>query len=130
MNIALWILQVIMGLYFISVGITHFVLPPGLPAAMAWMYELQPALHYLSGTAEILGGLGLILPSVTRIKPKLTPLAGLGLVLTMVGAATWHASRGEFTNIGQNVVIGLLLAFIAYGRGQLRPIKPKDELEA
>ncbi|MCS7287432.1 MAG: DoxX family protein, partial [Anaerolineae bacterium] len=65
MNILLWVLQILLGLYFFFTGLVHFIVPPGLPAPMAWMYELPPALHYLSGTAEILAGLGLILPGLT-----------------------------------------------------------------
>ena len=67
MNILLWILQIVLGLYFLAIGIMHFIIPPGLPPAMAWMYELTPTLHYISGIAEILGGLGLILPAVQEI---------------------------------------------------------------
>ncbi len=63
MNILLWILQIILGIYFTLIGVMHFIVPDGLPAPMAWMYDLSPTLHYISGTAEILGGLGLILPS-------------------------------------------------------------------
>ncbi|MBN2500382.1 MAG: hypothetical protein JXB38_06400 [Anaerolineales bacterium] len=55
MNILLWVLQVLLGFYFVFVGVTHFIIPPGLPAPMAWMYELSPALHVFSGAAEILG---------------------------------------------------------------------------
>lgn len=127
MNILLWVLQILMGVYFFAIGVIHFVIPPGLPDAMAWMYDLSPVLHYFSGTAEILGGLGLILPSVTKIKPKLTPLAGAGLVIVMIGAAFWHLNRGEAMNITLNVVNALVLAFIAYGRWKLKPIEEKAE---
>ena len=91
MNIALWILQVLLGVYFVFVGVNHFVLPPGLPEAMGWMYELSPGLHYFSGIAEILGGLGLILPGAFKIQTRLTPLAALGLVLVMIGAMAFKS---------------------------------------
>ena len=61
MNIFLWVLQVLFGVFFLFNGIEHFTLPPDLPAQMAWMYDLPGGLHLFSGTAEILGGLGLIL---------------------------------------------------------------------
>jgi hypothetical protein len=89
---------------------------------MAWMYELSPTLHTVSGTLEILGGLGLILPSVTKIQPRLTPLAGTGLVLVMLGALTWHLQRGEPQNMFFNVFLALLAGFVAYGRWKLAPI--------
>ena len=63
---------------------------------MAWMYDLPPGLRYFSGTAEVLAGLGLILPGLTRIQTRLTPLAAVGLVLVMMGAAVWHSSGMNF----------------------------------
>lgn len=123
MNRLLWTLQIVLGLYFIAVGVTHFIVPDGLPGQMAWMYELSDTLHLVSGTAEILGGVGLILPGLTGIRPELTVWAASGLVLVMVGAATWHLSRGEYANIGSNVLIGLLLAFIAYRRATRDPLE-------
>ena len=125
MNIVLWVLQVFLGIYFLAIGIMHFVIPPGLPAQMSWMYDLPSWLHWVSGIAEILGGLGLILPSLTRIKPWLTPLAAVGLALVMVGAAVYHVLRGEWMNITLNIIIAAVLLFVAYGRWKLRPIEEK-----
>ena len=121
MNKALWVLQILLGVYFVAVGVMHFVVPPDLPAVMSWMYELSDTLHAISGTAEILGGLGLILPAVTGIRTELVPLAGAGLALVMVGAAIYHLPRGEMQNIVLNLVLVGLLAFVAYGRWRLHP---------
>lgn len=126
MNIFLWILQIVLGLYFFAVGIMHFIVPPGLPVQMAWMYDLTPILHYISGTAEILGGLGLILPAVTRIQTRLVPLAGLGLALVMAGAIVYHALRGEYQNIFFNIFLLVLSAFTAYGRWKLKPLEGRE----
>ena len=126
MNVLLWILQVVFGLYFAIIGVIHFVLPPGLPTAMDWMYALSPRLHYVSGTAEILGGLGLILPGITKIQTRLTSLAAAGLALVMIGAIWWHAQRGEFQNIGLNFVLGAFAVFIAYGRWKLQPFSIRN----
>ncbi len=73
----LWVLQWVFGLYFLFVGINHFLLPDGLPSFIDWMYELSDTQHTIAGTAEILGGLGLILPGLTKILPRLTVLAAL-----------------------------------------------------
>ena len=126
MNILLWIMQLLFGIYFAVIGVIHFTLPPGLPAAMSWMYDLSPTLHYVSGMAEILGGLGLILPGITKIRTGLTPLASCGLVMVMVGAIIWHAQRSELQNIGLNLVLLLITAFIAYGRWKLRPLANRN----
>jgi uncharacterized membrane protein len=122
MNIILWILQVLLGIYFLFVGVNHFIVPPGLPGAMSWMYELSTGLHYFSGTAEVLAGLGLILPGLTKIQTRLTPLAGAGLVLVMIGAMVWHIQRGEVVNIFLNLILAVLAGFVAYGRWRLRPL--------
>lgn len=125
MHILLWVLQVLFGAYFLFMGIEHFNVPPGLPPQMAWMYELSSGLHFFSGIAEILGGLGLILPGLTRIQTRLTPLAALGLVFVMIGAAVWHVQRGEIPNILMNIIIAGLVGFIAYGRWKLRPLRDR-----
>lgn len=124
-NRVLWALQWIFGLYFIAIGVMHFVLPEGLPAQLDWMYDLDDTIHLISGTAEILGGLGLILPGLIRIQPMLTPIAALGLLVIMVAAMVWHLGREEYVNIGLNIVNAVALAYIAYGRARLEPIAPR-----
>lgn len=125
MNRVLWVLQIVFGLYFVGVGIAHFILPEGLPEMMSWMYELSDGLHVISGTAEILGGLGLILPAVTRIRPELVTWAAYGLVIVMLGAAIWHISRGEATQIVLNLINAAILGFIGYGRQKLHPLEAR-----
>ncbi len=122
MNRALWIGQIVLGVYFVAVGVTHFFIPDGLPATMEWMYDLSTGLHIVSGTAEILGGLGLILPAVTGIRTELVPLAAAGLSLVMVGAIVYHLGRSETQNIGFNVLLLVILGFIAYGRYRVHPL--------
>ena len=123
-NVVLWVLQWVFGIYFVAIGVMRFVAPDGLPELMEWMYELNDTMHVIVGIAEILGGLGLILPSVTRIRPELTVYAAAGLVLVMAGAVVFHATRGEGASIVNNVIIAALVAFIGYGRWKLHPIQP------
>jgi len=125
-NVVLWVLQWVFGIYFVVIGVMHFVVPDGLPELMEWMYELNDTMHVIVGIAEILGGLGLILPSVTRIRPELTVYAAAGLVLVMAGAVVFHATRGEGASIVNNLFIGALVAFIGYGRWKLHPIQPRS----
>lgn len=122
MHRLLWVLQIVFGVYFVLVGVSHFIVPPGLPAAMSWMYDLSWELHVVSGSAEILGGLGLILPGVTRIQPRLTTFAALGLMVVMLLAVAYHVQRAEYQNIAGNVVMAGAMAFVAYGRSRLRPL--------
>jgi len=71
-----------------------------------------------------IGGVGLILPAMTGVKPKLTPFAAFGLTLVMILAAVFHIVRGEYNFLPTNLVLGEVAAFIAYGRLFVRPIAP------
>ncbi len=128
MNITLWIQQIVLAVYFAFNGANHFVLPPDLPARMAWMYDLPRGLHLFAGSVEILAALGLVLPGLARIQTRLTPLAALGLVFVMIGAAVWHLPRGEFGMIAANLVVAGLAGFVSYGRWRLRPLKDRRQI--
>ena len=66
-----------------------------------------------------------MLPAATRIAPKLTPIAALGLVTVMVLAAGHHLMHGEAAAIGPNLVLALLAGFVAWGRLSAAPIAPR-----
>ncbi|HEX9871242.1 MAG TPA: DoxX family protein, partial [Candidatus Tectomicrobia bacterium] len=70
---------------------------------------------------EVLGGLGLILPGLLRIRPILTPLAAAGLMLVTIGATVYQLAAGQVGSALFAVVVGLLCTFIAYGRWRLAP---------
>jgi hypothetical protein len=89
------------------------------------MYDLDPTVHAISGAAEILGGLGLILPGLTRIMPVLTVWAAVGLAAVMLLAAVWHIGRGELTNIAMNLLVAAIMAFIAFRRATGNKIEPR-----
>lgn len=83
------------------------------------------------GIAELIGAVGLILPSALRIQPRLSALAAAGLVLVMVLGSVFHLTRGE--NFAPPLVLFALSTFVAYGRWKLAPIAPKsapDEQDA
>lgn len=125
MNILLWVLQILLAVFVTSTGVIHLVLPPNLPAPLQWMYDLSPSLHAITGAAELLAAAGLILPGVTRIQTRLTPLAAVGLVLVMLGAIVFHISRGEILNAALNLVVAALAAFVAYGRWRISPFSDR-----
>jgi putative oxidoreductase len=126
MKIALWIVQVLLAIAFFMSGMMKLVSPIEEIAKNAGTWALEmPALVRFIGVAEVAGALGLILPAATRIKPILTPLAACGLLLVMILAALFHASRGEFSSIGANVLLGGLAAFVAWGRLKKVPILPR-----
>src|SRR5207245_781918 len=71
--------------------------------------------------AELLGALGLVLPGLLRIRPGLTPLAAAGLVIIMLGATVVTLASGAIAPALMPLVVGLLAAFVAYGRWRLGP---------
>ncbi|MEZ4863410.1 MAG: DoxX family protein [Caldilineaceae bacterium] len=117
MTIALWIVQILLAAAFGLFGFPKVVQPIAeLAGMLPWAPEVPTLLVRFIGVAEIAGALGLILPGVTRIQPKLTAYAAVGLALLMVCAAVFHATRGEFGNIGFNAVLLVLALFVAWGR--------------
>jgi uncharacterized membrane protein YphA (DoxX/SURF4 family) len=122
MNIALWILQVLLGAMFVYAGVLKAFQYERARASLLWVKDLPRGLVTSIGISELLGGLGLLLPSITGILPWLTPLAGAGLVLIMILAIGFHALRREGQAIGFNAVLLLLAAFVAYGRFLIVPL--------
>jgi hypothetical protein len=75
------------------------------------------------GVAEVLGAIGLILPGLIRIRPGLTPLAAAGLVIIMIGATVIMLVSGGVGQALVPLVVGLLSAWVAYGRWRLKPLR-------
>jgi len=120
MTYALWIIQVLLALLFVFAGGMKLVLPLD---QLAGPFPLPgPFLRFI-GVAEVLGGLGLVLPAALRIRPGLTPLAAAGLVIIMVGATVITLLGREFGGAAVSFVVGALALFVAYGRWRLAPIR-------
>ena len=117
----LWTFQVLLAALFLLSGAIKLSVPPGVLYEMVPMPELF--VRFI-GTCEALGAIGLILPSLLRIRPGLTPLAATGLVIIMAGATalTPLFNPGEYALALLPLVLGLLAAFVAYGRSRLAPI--------
>ena len=96
-----------------------------LAVDVPWAKDVPEWLVRFIGISEFLGAVGLLPPSILRIKPKLTPMAAVGLVTVMVLAIIFHISRSEFPAIGFNLGLGAIAAFIARGRFTKVPILPK-----
>jgi hypothetical protein len=116
MNLALWIVQILVGAMFAFAGLMKATRPIAqLSARMPWVGAVSPGTVRFIGISELAGGIGLIAPWATGIAPMLTPLAASGLVLIMVLAALFHLRRHEAGAV-INAVLGGLAAFIAWGR--------------
>jgi hypothetical protein len=122
MTQALWIVQGLLALLFMFGGVAKLVMPieemtRQMPVALPGWF-----LRFIA-VAELLGGIGLILPGLLRIRPGLTPLAALGLVIIMIGATVVTLMGGDVLPALMPFVVGLLAAFVAYGRWRLVPLR-------
>ena len=118
MTYALWIVQGLLALLFLFAGGMKLVLP--IEALTAQMPMPGLFVRFI-GVAEVLGAIGLILPGFLRILPGLTPLAAAGLVIIMIGATALTLLSGQGALALMPLVVGLLAAFVAYGRWRLAP---------
>ena len=120
MNVALWIVQALLAALFLFAGVMKLVVPldqlEGPVAFPGWF------LRFI-GVAETLGGLGLILPWLLRIRPGLTPLAAAGLVVIMIGAVGIGLVAGDPKMAAIPLVVGALAAFVMYGRWKQTPAR-------
>lgn len=127
MNIALWIVQGLLALTFVGTGLWKVATPTAeLASKMPWMGQVSPGFLYFTAAFDILGGLGVLLPSLTRIKPVLAVLAAFGCVALMGSAIAFHFSRGEAANTPFNFMLVALSLFVAWGRYSKAPIAPRS----
>ncbi|MDT7791228.1 MAG: hypothetical protein QOD59_664 [Mycobacterium sp.] len=118
MNLALWIIAIVLAVAFAGSGLMKLVVPKDklVTAGQGWAQDYSSTNIRLIGLVEVLGAVGLVLPAALHIAPILVPLAAVGLALVMVGAIVVHARRKEPMNIVVNVVLIVLAVIVALGR--------------
>jgi uncharacterized membrane protein YphA (DoxX/SURF4 family) len=112
MNITLWFLQLLLAAVFLAHG--FFMVAP--PAAMVEMINAQLGQEFrvFIGVAELLAGVGLIMPGVTGILPFLTTWAAAGLMIVMASAAAFHLVRSELSSAVFSAVLFVHITVVAY----------------
>jgi len=122
----LWIAQVLLAAVFIMAGVMKFFTPiVQLSIQIPWTSQVPELFVRFIGLVDLAGGLGVLLPALTRIAPRLTPLAALGATVLQVLAISFHAYRGEFSVLPLNFVLLPLALFILWGRTKKAPIAPR-----
>jgi uncharacterized membrane protein YphA (DoxX/SURF4 family) len=119
MTVALWVVQGLLALVFLFSGASKLVMSI---EEMTKDVALPGAFLRFLGVAEMAGGVGLVLPGLLGILPGLTPLAAACLVIIMIGATVITATT---MGVGMALIplaVGLLAAFVAYGRWRLAPL--------
>ena len=120
-NTTLWVIQGLLAALFLFAGSMKLILPI---EAMAGPVALPGWFLRFIGVAEVAGAIGLILPWLTRIQPRLTPVAAGGLVIIMGGATVITAIGGPAAGAVVPFVVGLLAATVAYGRSTTLTLAP------
>jgi uncharacterized membrane protein len=126
LNIALWAAQILLAAAFGLFGSMKATQPlDQIGEMMKWVPTMAPMFVRTLGTLEVLGAIGLILPSLTRIMPKLTVAAALCFIILQVFAIGLHVSRGEFEALPLNAVLIAIAAFVFWGRSGKAIIAPR-----
>jgi len=117
MDVAVWVLQVLLALAFLLAGVMKSTQPrQKLATNMGWVEDFSDNTVRTVGALELLAGIGLLLPAVTGVATVLVPLAAVGLALLMLLAALTHRRRGEPQMIGINAVLLLIAVVVAWAR--------------
>jgi uncharacterized membrane protein YphA (DoxX/SURF4 family) len=118
MNVVLWIIAGLLAAAYLAAGFMKATQPKEKLAAsgMAWTEDFSATTIKTIGVLEILAAIGLILPALTGIIPVLVPVAALGLVIVMAGAAITHVRRKETQAVVMTLVLLALAAVVVWGR--------------
>ena len=123
LNISLWVTQVLLAAAFLAHG--WFLLWPSADV-METMNAMFPRGFWIFlGVAEVLAGIGLIVPAVSRIQPWLVSAAAAGLTIVMIGATVLHIVRSEISSAVITAILLAMSAFVAYARWKVKPIEPR-----
>lgn len=124
-HVTLWAAQILVALFLITGAALKFQPIEKITPMMPWTGQVPAAVVRWLGVIDLLGALGLILPSLLRMKPLLAVWAAIGVVVLMICATVFHVSRGEASVIGMNIFCAFIAIFIAWGRLKKAPITAK-----
>jgi hypothetical protein len=121
LSIGLWIVQGLLFVLFAGTGLWKLLTPiPKLAAVFPWMGQVPASFLRATALIDLLGGVGILVPALTRIKPGLTVVAALGCAALQVCAIVFHVRRGEASATPFNFVLVGLSLFVWWGRGLRR----------
>ena len=127
LRIGLWAAQILVAFAFVGAGLVKLTTPiPQLAAMMPWAGQYSETFVRSIALIDLAGGIGILLPALTRILPRLTVLAALGCSVLQVFALAFHLSRGEAGVTPLNAVLLALSLFVLWGRNSRAPIAPRQ----
>jgi uncharacterized membrane protein YphA (DoxX/SURF4 family) len=122
MNILLWVLQAVAALLYLSSGVMKVFMFEKVSQDVPSFGALPRNAWTMLGIVELVCAVGLIAPDALRWQPWLTVLAAVVLAVESVVFIGVHVKYREVAPTVMSAVLGVLMAFIAYGRMVLRPI--------
>ncbi|MEN9865190.1 MAG: hypothetical protein RL748_780 [Pseudomonadota bacterium] len=126
LNPGLWLAQILMAALFIPVGIMKLSTPiPELAKMLPFAAQYPEMFVRFVGLVDLLGGIGIILPALTRIWPRGGLWAAIGIIALQVLATAFHLMRGEAQSVPLNIILIALALFVLWGRSSKAPIAPR-----
>ena len=122
MNTLLWVLQVVTALLYGASGVMKVFLFDRISGDVPSFGALPREAWTALGVLELACAVGLIVPAALHWQPRLTVLAATLLAIESLVFIFVHVKYRELTPIIMSAVLGLVMAFIAYGRMVLKPI--------
>ena len=117
---SLWAAQILLAILLVMGAIMKFLPIEKISPMMPWTGQIPATFVRLLGIIDLLGAVGLILPTSLQIKPKLTFWTALCIIALMLSAIIFHILRGEAAAIGINIFSMIIAVFIAWGRFEKR----------
>ena len=126
----LWTAQLLLALLYLPSAYMKLLMPvTEVAKQIPWAADVSLAFLHFIGVVDLAAGIGLVLPSLTRIQPRLTVWAAIGSSVLQVLAIGFHWSRGDYAKfpaaIALNVIALLLSVFVAWGRGTRARVMPR-----
>jgi uncharacterized membrane protein YphA (DoxX/SURF4 family) len=123
MNTALWILQALAALLFLASGVMKVFMFDKVSADVPSFGALPRQAWTALGILELVCTVGLIVPATLHWQPQLTAVVAAVLAIESIVFVWVHVRYGELAPIIMSGVLGLLMAFLAYGRMVLQPLR-------
>lgn len=122
MNVLLWVLQIVTALLYAASGVMKVFLFDEISADVPAFGALPREAWMALGLLELVCAVGLVVPAASRWRPRLTVLAAAALAVESLVFIAVHVGYREVAPGILSGVLGLVMAFLAYGRAVLRPI--------
>jgi len=116
MNIALWVVQILLALIYGSAAFRKLFQLEKMRADQEWARRSSDGYIRFVATSQLLGVAGMLFPIPTDIFPWLTPLAAIGFCIIQILGAQWHIRLKEYNILSVNLFLLALSLFVAIGR--------------